>query len=231
MNKKPLNQKAYGSICHLPNSRLGDGDHKISEGQAIICLEKERDYHDTIIVSEKVDGSNCAVCKIDGKIIPITRAGYIANTSPYEQHHLFYNWVLENYERFDELLNEGERVVGEWLALAHGTRYELHHEPFVVFDLMIGNGRVLYLNFLKRVLKFNFIVPKLISYGKSISHKNILKRLEPSGHGALDHVEGYVCRVERRGQVDFLAKWVRADKEDGKYFKENYGEDVWNWKP
>jgi hypothetical protein len=29
-----------------------------------------------------------------------------------------------------------------------------------------------------------------------------------------------VYRVEREGKVDFLAKWVRGDKEDGKYMSQ-----------
>lgn len=229
--KKPLNRKSYGSIGHLPFSRLGEGDHKVEEGMAKICLEKTRDRHDIVIIQEKLDGSNCAVAKVGGEIFSLTRAGYEATTSPYEQHHLFAYWVRENHQRFFDLLNEGERVVGEWLALAHGTKYELTHEPFVTFDIMTEEKRITYWEFLNRVKRFGFTTPKLISYGKPVSHKEILKILEPSGHGAKDPVEGYVCRVERKGEVDFLAKFVRSDKEDGKYFKEKFGEDVWNWKP
>ena len=227
-NIKPLGRKGYGSIGHLPNSRLGEGDHKVTDGQARICLSTPRDKHDIIIIQEKLDGSNCSVCKKDGRIIPITRAGYSADTSPYEQHHMFHKWVMRQQERFSDLLNENERVVGEWLALAHGTRYELKHEPFVVFDIMTEDKRLPYLEFLKRVSKYDLVTPKLINYGLPMEHKTILKRLEKSGHGAIDEVEGYVCRVEREGKVDFLSKWVRSDKEDGKFFKENYGEDVWN---
>jgi len=47
-----------------------------------------------------------------------------------------------------------------------------------------------------------------------------------------DQTEGVVYRVERKGKVDFLAKWVRHDKVDGKYVPENNGgETVWNWRP
>jgi hypothetical protein len=53
---KPLGQKAYGSIPHLPGSRLGEGDHHVSEGQAIIATKKARDKNDLIIVQEKLDG-------------------------------------------------------------------------------------------------------------------------------------------------------------------------------
>ncbi|MCK5016592.1 MAG: RNA ligase family protein [Candidatus Peribacteraceae bacterium] len=231
MNKKLLGKKAYGSIPHLPHSRLGEGDHSVEDGQAKICLKQERDRHDIIIVQEKLDGSNCCVAKVDGEILALTRAGYEATTSKYEQHQFFAHWVRVNWMRFDQLLKEGERVCGEWLALAHGTRYDLKHEPFVVFDIMTGDKRLPYWEFLNRVMPHNFITPRLISYGKPIDHKKIIKQLEAVKFGAVDSVEGYIVRVERQGKVDFLAKWVRQDKEDGKYFKENYGEDVWNWRP
>ena len=39
---KPLGRKAYGSIGHLPNSRLGPGDHAVPEGIARICTERLR---------------------------------------------------------------------------------------------------------------------------------------------------------------------------------------------
>lgn len=58
----------------------------------------------------------------------------------------------------------------------------------------------------------------------------MLARLEPSGHGALDPVEGAVWRVERRGGGDFLAKYVRPDKTDGCYLPEVSGRAaVWIW--
>jgi hypothetical protein len=50
---KPLGFKNYGSIGHLPCSRMGPGDHSVHEGQARICLEKARDKHDRIFVTEK----------------------------------------------------------------------------------------------------------------------------------------------------------------------------------
>ena len=39
---KPLGHKAYGSIPHLPNSRMGPGEHHISPGQAKIATEAVR---------------------------------------------------------------------------------------------------------------------------------------------------------------------------------------------
>lgn len=231
-NIKPLGQKAYGSIPHLPNSRMGDGDHHIEEGQAIIATLKARDKDDLIIVQEKLDGSNCAVAKVGGKIIALGRSGYLADTSPWEQHQLFSKWVALEYARFDKLLKEGERVCGEWLAQAHGTIYKLPHEPFVPFDIIMVNERSLHQDFVVRVQSLGFTVPHLIHIGDPLSIEKALKGIEVSGHGAVDEVEGVVYRVERKGRVDFLTKYVKPHKTDGKYLPErNDGRIVWNWYP
>lgn len=225
---KPLGHKAYGSIPHLPGSRLGPGDHHCSPGQAVIACEKPRDRHDIIIVQEKLDGSNVSVAKIDGKCIALTRAGYTAESSPHLQHHIFAKWVTLNYDRFYSVLKEGERLCGEWLAMAHGTKYALIHEPFVVFDLMVGHIRVLYSDFLQIIVPGGFTTPQLLHMGGPFSVENAIDKITTSGHGAIDPVEGAIWRVERKGTVDFLVKYVRPDKEDGKYFEEITGKPTWN---
>lgn len=65
--EKPLGGKAYGSIGHLPHSRLGAGDHSVPDGQSKICCGKTRDKHDRVIVQEKLDGSCCAVALVAGE--------------------------------------------------------------------------------------------------------------------------------------------------------------------
>lgn len=239
-NKKPLGAKNYGSIAHLPMSRMGSGDHSCHVGQSDICTVKTRDLHDKIYVQEKLDGSNVGVAKVNGKIHALTRAGYLAETSPYEQHHKFGGWVQQNEARFDGLLNEGQRVVGEWLLQAHGTRYALKHEPFVAFDLMIGSVRLPYDEFSSRVDNL-FVLPYLIHKGSAISVEDVMSALGDYGfHGALDKVEGAMWRVERnefepknskirKWKVDFLAKYVRPDKADGVYLESVTGNPVvWN---
>lgn len=67
---KPLGRRAYGSIGHLPCSRLGPSDSCVTEGQSNICTVKTRDKHDKIIVQEKLDGSNVAIAKVGGVIYP-----------------------------------------------------------------------------------------------------------------------------------------------------------------
>lgn len=227
--RKPLGQKSYGSIPHLPGSRMGPGDHHCHEGQARIATSQSRDRHDLIIVQEKLDGSNVSVAKVGGVIYPLTRAGYHANTSPYEQHHKFAGWVQRNWERFNDFLSDGERICGEWLLQAHGTRYALTHEPFVAFDIMSGMTRLPFDSFIERI-HGKFTCPNLLHAGGPLSITQAMEHLRSHGwHGALDPVEGAVWRVERKGRLDFIVKYVRPDKKDGVYLPEISGKPpVWN---
>src|SRR3990167_10861784 len=122
---KPLARKNYGSIGHLPCSRMGPADHACHPGQQRIATEKARDKHDVIIVSEKVDGSNVGIARVGDAIHALGRSGYLAQTSKYEQHQFFAAWVREREAFWREVLVPGQRLVGEWLAQAHGTRYTL----------------------------------------------------------------------------------------------------------
>ncbi len=224
---------------------MGSADKSCHEGQARIATEQARDSNDEIIVQEKLDGSNVGVAKIEGQIVPISRAGYRAETSPYKQHHYFADWVLnpKNWQRFNDCLTDGERIVGEWLAQAHSTRYELQHEPFVAFDIMTDSERTPYDDFIERVKPFNFITPHIIHRGTPISVEEVMKKIGKSGfHGAVDEVEGAIWRVERdkatgkKGEkkrvVDFLVKYVRPNKKDGIYLESVSGKEaIWNWNP
>lgn len=221
---KPLGKKAYGSIPHLLGSKLGQGDYHIHEGQNRICTEKARDKHDVIIVQEKLDGSCVSVAKVNGQIFALTRAGYLATDSPYSQHWYFNNYVRKNIALFDNLLSEGDRLCGEWLAMAHGTRYDLNHDPFVGFDIMTGTVRKPYEIVSTALNYFGIPFSKAIYIGKPISPNYIEWN---TGYGA-EQMEGLIYRVERKGEVDFLGKFVRHDYVAGKYFEDKTGCTIWN---
>ncbi len=232
MKASPI--KNYGSIGHLPASRLGPGDHSLPASQAAILLEKSRDFKDLVIVQEKLDGANVGVLRLDdGRLVGLTRKGHFCNDSPLEQFQLFEKFINNNENRF-EFLVPGERIVGEWIAMAHGTKYKTS-TPFIAFDLMKGHERATYINFRARV---GMLLPvaHLLHIGQPISIKKIEKLLDVRNdetygyHGALEPVEGAVWRVEREGKVDFLGKYVRQFKEDGKYFNEDHTKLIWNWR-
>lgn len=234
---KPLGGKAYGSIGHLPSSRLGPGDWHIHEGQARILLDRPR-KGDCVIVAEKLDGACMSVANIDGQIVALSRAGYRASDGAFEHLRAFSPFVESKHHQFASLLRSGERIVGEWLALAHGTLYNPAHRnfsPFVAFDIIREGKRVLHDEFYERCIFAGINTAHSIILGqRPISVADAMARLggltHLGNHGALEPIEGAVWRVEREGRVDFLAKWVRPGKADGKYLP-NISEKppVWNW--
>lgn len=229
MSIKPLGHRAYGSIGHLPNSRLGPSDSSVNEGQARICTEKSRDKLDLIIVQEKLDGACVSAARINGEIVALGRAGYLAESSPYEQVRMWGEWVHRNRSRFLDLLNDGERVCGEWLAQACGTIYDLTgHEPFFAFDILTLHRRLTFEEFSVRTMGL-FETPRTLHIGGPLSVE-AAHHAHKLNHLPCDEVEGVVYRVERKGKVDFLAKWVRPDKVDGKYLPEISGKEaIWQW--
>lgn len=236
---KPLGHKAYGSIPHLPGSRVGPGDYHLHEGQARILLEKCRPG-DLIIVEEKLDGACMAVANIDGEIVPLIRAGYRASDGDHEHLRAFHPWVMERADMFRQLLAQGERVVGEWLAMAHGTIYDHKHTgfaPFVAFDIFRNNERVLRDEFWYRLrspfapprLAFGVRVAPVLHQGEACSVADALALLGEYGfRGATEKPEGAVWRCEREGRVEFLAKYVRPDKRDGCYLPTVPGCGIWH---
>lgn len=217
--RKPLGTKAYGSIPHLPTSRMGPADHSCHDGQSAICTVRARDKHDRIIVTEKLDGACMTVAKINGQIVPITRAGYHANDASFEHLRLFGPWVKAREAQFDNALQEGQRMCGEWLAMAHGTLYDLcGTPPFIVFDVIKGHSRVSYNEMMLAAKVAGMPTAKVLSDGPPFSVDQAMSALGVYGfHGAKEQVEGAVWRVERMGQFDFNAKFVHHDKQDGKY--------------
>ena len=225
---KPLKGRNYGSIPHLSTSKLGFHDKFIEPGQESILLKKPRDKHDYFYVTEKLDGTNVGILKKNGKLIPLQRSGYRCLDSPYEQHKQFYKWALGggNNCKFKELLNEGERIVGEWIWQASGIHYKVNRRKalFTAFDIFNSdNTRKPYSATYMLCMQYNINRPRLLySSSKKIDLDFCIDRLNQPVKSDITPVdgqlpEGLVLRCERNGQFDFMAKWVRPDYLPGRY--------------
>lgn len=232
-NIKPLGGKSYGSIPHLLGSKIGTADKHIHQGQHDILTKKKRDKHDVIIVTEKYDGSNVAIAKKDNKIFALTRSGYEAHTSPYEQHHKFHAWVTQNSLFFNAALKNGFSLSCELLIKRHSLEYEiddLYNFPIVAFDLLENKKRTNYDTFLAFMLEATLAkipLPRVIHKGDCITVEDSLTILNDrelfcmNPIRCLEKPEGVVYRCERKGVFDFCGKFVRHDFEPGKYLDLN----------
>jgi len=216
---KPLGRKAYGSIPHLPGSRLGPKDYSCHEGQERICFEggkNKRGQKHRVIVTEKLDGSNVAVARVGGDIVALVRSGYLAQSSPREQHQVFAAWV--RHRKWDAL-PEGWRICGEWLHQAHGTIYK-PTTPLIAFDVFTDkNERTTHDEARGLFKELSVEGAHVVSDGAGVSISMAMDLAGERGfHDAQEQIEGAVWRVETAGSFNFLAKYVHPNKVDGKYF-------------
>lgn len=222
--------RCYPGINHLPGSKLLDsGDKHISKEMVKYFTEKAQFYFDTVIVTEKLDGSNVAVLRKGYRLYPLNRRGYDVRTSEYRQQRLFADFVEKNYERFMNILKDGEQASGEWLIKTHSIKYKLKHEPFVLFDIFDKNeNRIRYQDMVYKANSEEFATPKLLHMGVAIGIEQAMGLLGDGYHGSLDKPEGVVYRYERDGQFYAMAKYVRPDFECGIHMD---NAEEWNeWK-
>lgn len=220
----------YPSIPHLPGSRTAS-DRTIAPAEAARCTGLAKSG-DVVIVEEKLDGSCVAVRRAGDALEMLGREGRPAAESPNEGRQMFARWAEANADRFREALGDGETLVGEWLALVHGIRYTLPHEPFVVLDLFSDKARALRSVTRERAKRAAFAMPGLVHEGGPVAIADAALKLGRGFSGAIDPPEGLVYRVECAGACALVAKWVRHDKVDGALLPEHTGAPaLWNWRP
>jgi hypothetical protein len=200
----------YWSIPHLSTSRLGSKDRFIEPRQERIITTERRDRHDVIIATEKYDGCNVSVIMINGKLEALTRSGYLCRQSEWPVHIQFYNWVCGNLQRFRDALQEGERIVGEWLGTTHSLEYS-YTDPFIAIDKIDKNGLHLGFDSLEDV----FYTPRVLHRGGPVNPKDLQEALSKHDESGLPICltvpEGIVFTVIRDEKVIIRAKWVRHD--------------------
>jgi hypothetical protein len=216
--------RLYARIPHLPGSRTGPSDRTVDAGLAARCTVAAR-AGERVFVQEKLDGSCVAIVRHAGALVAFGREGRPCASARNQGRRAFAVWLAERGERFAALA-EGERFVCEWLAIAHGTRYQLPHEPLVALDFFAADGtRAPLAELAGRAAEADLTLPHLIHEGGALAIEAALARLGTHGfHGAVDPAEGLVWRIERAGATVALAKYVRPGKQDGCYLADHTGQ-------
>ena len=137
----------------------------------------------------------------------------------------FFSWApsrsllasIRSYQRNSNSRNPLRIFVKKWAVLRH-----------MFWSVVTGADIPL-----NSQIEGGLLMPHVISVGPPVSIESAINALGEFGfHGASDRVEGAVWRIERKGEVDFLCKFVRPDKKDGCYLPElSNAEPVWNWRP
>jgi ATP-dependent RNA circularization protein (DNA/RNA ligase family) len=230
---KVLDYKTYNSIGHLSGSRLGASDSKI-DAKTEKCLTVMLPEHMKcfLYIEEKMDGTNVCVVRLHGELRVLSRSGYDCKESPQKQHQMFYRWVMANKEKFNKLLtNNHDRVVGEWLAQAHGTIYNGLSNPFQVFDLYHEKRQLPVSLRTKLVEQAGLVnVPIVLAGLTAVPIDVALSCVNKNAEGVVYRLE----KMKKNATVMentpwIIAKVVRMEKEDGKYLTDP-NLSVWNWR-
>ncbi len=228
--------KAYGRIGHLPGSRRDPGDTDSAARTGRLCTAGPLPPGARLYVLEKLDGSCVAAWRQGGAVLAIGRQGDLAALSPNPGRQLWAEWVARNQAALLGALEDGERLVGEWLTLAHAVQYRLPHGPFVAFDLMHGPVHLPRATLEARLSGTDIPVVGCVATAP-IPPREALERLGAGFHGAGsyggdDAPEGLVYRLEQGAGETFrvaLSKFVRDDHRPGRLLPENTGAaPIWN---
>lgn len=158
------------------------------------------------------------------------RKGYDVRTSEWGFLRKFADFVSDNADRFNALLDNGERVCGEWMIKTHSLFYNLPHEPFIVFDIIKSDKkqtRPNYEELIRRCKEYNFTTTWLIWSGASIPVQDALGMLGKGFHGCQSVPEGIVYRYERDGRFETSAKFVANLNVTGDYMNDEIAVNTW----
>lgn len=187
---------------------INDADRLLDKREQDWLTVKTQSQKDVVIVTEKVDGCNVGVLRQGDNLIPLLRKGYCVKSNPLEWIKKFEGFVKLRKERFLSLLNNGERVCGEWMVKTHTLSYKMTHEPFICFDLINETYRDKYLNAKLRLETNGFTTAGLIHYGTAIPIETALTMANDGFHGATNGIEGIVYRYENKNGFVFSGKYV-----------------------
>jgi hypothetical protein len=208
----------FGSIPHLPGSRMKDADDvSLDINQVDSFIRKTREPYHKIRIMEKIDGSNSGVLKRNGLLYPINRKGYDVRSIPSNilAHKVMYTWakwVNEHYDLYDSLLDEGERLVFENCIVQHTLRYRFgKQEPvFLLAKYDKNNQRIPFDDYINIAKQNNIRTPHLFTTGCALPPDVILQN-HGSMVGGRDGIEGLVYYYEENGAITGLAKYVSND--------------------
>ena len=212
----------FSSIKHLSGSKLiDDKDSYMSKEGQRKFIEKKLNLLDNIIVTEKIDGMNAGLMRLNNEYYSLSRKGYDVRTKIlYEDNSinfLFFFWAYYCSEFVQKyVLMEGERLVFENAMMIHSLQYDFKkQEP--VFLLAVydkDNKRTNYEDTKDIAYSYDVQLPPVLSERLPLKPEEIMKFYDKSPVGCKGLTEGLVYWYERYNSdthsysYDGLAKYV-----------------------
>lgn len=206
--KYPRTPHLFGSKGTADDKHLGEADSK-----AFIA-------DDSLIVEEKIDGTNVGIhFSGDGKIVLQCR-GHLITEGMHPQYDLFKQWAMVKRNVLEERLQQRFILFGEWVYARHSILYRQLSHYFFEFDIYDkAAGAFLDLNQRLQILQDTGIETVPVLSTGALKRKKMDSLVGPSQFDSqfdnpetneVDNLmEGLYFRTEANGVVTGRAKFVR----------------------
>ena len=184
----------YPRTYHFPFSPGRSADDKIFNDFEPYFKDKQ------IVITEKMDGENTTIYK-----------DYCHARSIDSTHRDYHSWLLNYIRNFQYMLNDNERICGEYLFAKHSIYYNNLPSYFMVFSIWNDENCLSWEDTIKRTNELGLITVPVL-YEGIYNKKAIEKAIEEvTNHNG----EGIVMRLASSYNYnDFnksIIKYVRAN--------------------
>ena len=206
----------YPRTPHLFGSKGTDDDKHLSEKESNTFIADE-----SLIVEEKIDGTNVGIHFSDGELVLQCR-GHLITDGMHPQYDLFKQWTAVKRHVLEECLGEQFILFGEWIYARHSVFYRRLSHYFFEFDIYDKQAEA-FLDLKQRlsILTGTGIETVPVIHQGALAKTDLQSLIGPSqfdsqfenpkSHQADNLMEGLYLRTEADGVVTGRAKFVRPE--------------------
>lgn len=207
----------YPRTPHLFGSQGTDDDKQLGEAESKAFIADK-----SLIVEEKIDGTNVGIHFSDSGELVLQCRGHLITEGMHPQYDLFKQWAAVKRHVLEERLQNRFLLFGEWVYARHSIHYRQLPHYFFEFDVY-DKQEGIFLDLQRRMslLKGTGIQTVPVIHTGTVRREDLQKLVGPSqfdSHfdnpltGQPDNrMEGLYLRTEADGAVTGRAKFVRPE--------------------
>ncbi len=206
----------YPRTPHLAGSEGTSDDKQLGSADTSRILDDE-----SLVVEEKLDGTNVGIHMTDGRLVLQCR-GHEITAGMHPQYDLFKQWATTKRTTFERILGQRFLMYGEWLYAKHSIFYRQLPHYFFEFDIFDKQEQV-FLDLERRLdlLSGTGIETVPVIHRGAICLNELLALISTSQFDSQFEnplssrtdaiMEGVYLRTESAGTVTARAKFVRPE--------------------
>ncbi|PQO26513.1 RNA ligase family protein [Blastopirellula marina] len=207
----------YPRTPHLFGSKGTDDDKHLGEAESKALIADP-----SLIVEEKLDGTNVGVHFSDAGELVLQCRGHLITEGMHPQYDLFKQWAAVKRLVLEEMLENRYLLFGEWVYARHSVHYRKLSHYFYEFDIYDKRQEVfLDLKHRLELLEGRGIQTVPVVHTGALARKALEPLIGPSQFDSRfenpitndtdNRMEGLYLRTEANGAVTARAKVVRPE--------------------